>query len=214
MFVVRRLCLCCEETLQKWCLFYQLDGYIGFTVTISSASIVVFLKRVFEEKMKASSSSSSVGTAKKKKSRIDIIKAKRESGWSDRVFNHAPIPEDKGGPRTQMRRFNNMSKKAAEDNAKKGKTASTWMENVLKSSFDDVPLKLTPSLRDKAGHAIQTKETAEEIEIIQKIIVRENLLDELNRLLDNHNGLYGVLGEIDVLYVLFLDVRRNIKRAI
>ena len=149
--------------------------------------------------MKASSSNHALDATKKKKKRADLIKVKKENGWTDRVFNKAPIPEDKGGPRTQMRRFNNMSKKVAQDNAEKGKTASTWMENVLRSSFDNVPLKLTPSLRDKAGKEIQNKETAEELEIIQKIIVRENLLGELNRLLDNHNGVYGVLGEIHEL---------------
>ena len=59
-------------------------------------------------KMKTSSSSSGVlGTmSKKKKTRADLVKAKRESGWSDRVFNQATIPDDNGGPRTQMRKFN------------------------------------------------------------------------------------------------------------
>ena len=135
----------------------------------------------------------------KKPSRTEVINARRESGWNDRVTNDAKIPVDKGGPRTQMRQFNNNSKKLAEDNAAKGKAASKWMDEVLKSSFDNVPLKLTPSLRDKAGREIQARETAEEIDIIQKIIVRENLLSELNRLLDNHNGIHGVVGEVHEL---------------
>lgn len=87
----------------------------------------------------------------------------------------------------------------AEDNAEKGKHASTWMQNVLKSKFENTPVKLTPSLREKASHEISRTDNAEEIEILQKIIIRENLLTELNKLLVNHNGIHVILTEVHEL---------------
>lgn len=103
------------------------------------------------------------------------------------------------GPKERTRLFNAQSKKIAEDSADKGKNASTWMQNVLKSKFENTPLKLTPSLREKASHEVSTTDTAEEIEILQKVIVRENLLSELNKLLVNHNGIQAILTEVHEL---------------
>ena len=57
----------------------------------------------------------------------------------------------------------------------------------MHSNVEDVPLKFNPSLRAKATSAAKqasdNPENVMEVEILQKVIVRENLLEELKKLL-------------------------------
>jgi hypothetical protein len=64
-----------------------------------------------------------------------------------------------------------------------------------------LPIVVAPTLREKAyasGAAIR-EESLTEVEILQKIIVRENLLSELQKLLQFQVDLDGILSEVDEL---------------
>ena len=63
---------------------------------------------------------------------------------------------------------------------------ASWLSNTLQNKFEDVPIKLTKTLRQKASNLDGNIVDGEfEVEILQKIIVRENLLLELETLLNN-----------------------------
>jgi len=95
-----------------------------------------------------------------------------------------------------IRKFNEQSKSTSDKYAEKGKTASNWMQSIIQSKYEDVPLKVSPSLREKASRETTKIDNAQELEILQKIVVRENFLNELNKLLNTHNGIFSVIGEI------------------
>ena len=103
-------------------------------------------------------------------------------------------------PRAQVRKYNNDRRINAEEAASKGRRAETWIRKTMQSKFDEVPQKFNPSLRTKAqqagGPGGSGPESLAEVEILQKVIVRENLLAELQKLLHNQNDVSGCLGEV------------------
>lgn len=155
----------------------------------------------------------------KKSNRKQQVTGKLEGGWNDRVTN-AVIPtykaeEDKHCPKARTRKFNSDSKALAKMNSEKGKGASSWLDKALVSKFEDVPIKLTPSLREKATLNVSSSShkpsssaasarsrqgrqdtNMAEVEILQKVIIRENLVGELHKLIVNQNDLGNVLGEV------------------
>lgn len=104
-------------------------------------------------------------------------------------------------PRAQVRKYNEDRKKVAKLNAKKGKgsAGAAWVTKTLQTKFENVPLLLTPSLRSKAMSNIVGNRTPAEVETLQKVIVRENILMELHRLLDHNDDISGVLAEVGEL---------------
>ena len=157
----------------------------------------------------------------KKSNRKQQVTGKLEGGWNDRVTN-AVIPtykaeEDKHCPKARTRKFNADSKALAKVNSEKGKGASSWLDKALVSKFEDVPIKLTPSLREKATLNVSSSSSSHkssssaastrsrqgrqdtnmaEVEILQKVIIRENLVGELHKLIVNQNDMGNVLGEV------------------
>jgi hypothetical protein len=66
--------------------------------------------------------------------------------------------------------------------------------------FEELPTPKLPTLREKAlASAAVREESLTEVEILQKIIVRENLLNELQKLLQFQVDLEGVMSEVDEL---------------
>lgn len=104
--------------------------------------------------------------------------------------------QDRYCPRAQVRKYNENNKLQAKLLEDQSKVTSKWVSNTMKSHNDSVPLKLKPSLRSQALSSINNTKSLAEIEILEKIIVRENLLSELNKLLQNQSELYGCINEV------------------
>lgn len=98
-----------------------------------------------------------------------------------------------------MKKFNDDKKLKAKLLGEKDKRAEKWANASLENKFQDVPLRMNPSLRYKAMEAINqptNREALAEVEILQKIIVREGLLNELNKLMKSQNDISACLSEI------------------
>ena len=163
----------------------------------------------------------------------EVIREKQSRGWDDSVAHNLQLPEYKAEedpycPRARNRKFNEDQKKLAKISSERGQGASDWLDKALVSKFEDVPIKMTPSLREKATQNIRSKSSAAsstskrsgmrsssgttsgggsrvgtsnetrmaEVEILQKAIIRENLVAELHKLIQNQNDLGSVLGEV------------------
>lgn len=94
-----------------------------------------------------------------------------------------------------MRKYNKVKKENALDRARKGRGASDWIEKTIKKKFEDIPIKESATLREKAVAAAVRQESLTEVEILQKIIVRENLITELQKLLRFQTDLDSILSE-------------------
>jgi len=142
-----------------------------------------------------------------------LLREKQENGFRVELQGSA-MPEYKAEldpycPRAQVRKYNQDKRLNAEANANKTTKARDWIEKKLSNSFEEVPLKFNPTLRMKAqasagkgaggSSSYAGKGSADnqtEIEILQKVIVRENLLSELKRLLQNQTDVMACLGEV------------------
>ena len=139
------------------------------------------------------------GQLKTAKSTPDLIK-RREDGFVVAPSQGIPTynaDTDPYCPRAQVRKYNNDRRINAEEAAANGRRTETWIKKTMQSKFDEVPQKFNPSLRTKAQQASASgPESLAEVEILQKVIVRENLLAELQKLLHNQNDVSGCLGEV------------------
>ena len=154
------------------------------------------------------SSKSSVRLAKGN----ELIVKSRESSFY--IPPSSGIPKydsylDPNCPKARVKKFNddnkNLSKLSAMKSNESGGRGSKFITKILKSKFDDVPLRLNPSLRAKAisnvmnsdgSGAVGGAQTPAEVEILQKVIVRENILGELHKLLDNQNDVSNCINEV------------------
>lgn len=93
-----------------------------------------------------------------------------------------------------------MKRDTAVEHAKRGQGASEWIDKTIKKKFEELPPPKIPTLREKAlASAAVRDESLTEVEILQKIIVRENLLSELQKLLQFQVDLDGIMSEVDEL---------------
>lgn len=95
-----------------------------------------------------------------------------------------------------MKKYNDEKRLNAKLLAEKDNRAEKWAKASLENNFKDVPLKLNPSLRYKAMESSAQQEAMAEVEILQKIIVREGLLAELHKLLKSQNDVSSCLNEV------------------
>ena len=134
----------------------------------------------------------------KKTKKKTVIETGREKSWRSEPTQGIPEYKaelDKFCPRAQVWKYNNDKRSEAAQEAK-GDRATDWIRKTLQSKFENVPLKLTPSLRAKAVSSVAGPESMAEVEILQKVIVRENLIGELHKLLQNQNDVSSCLGEV------------------
>ena len=76
---------------------------------------------------------------------------------------------------------------------RKEENTANWIRTTLKKTIDNIPEK-TVSLGEKTSN-LPLSDNPGEVEILQKIAVRENLIIELKKLLDLQNDLYSILAE-------------------
>ena len=98
-----------------------------------------------------------------------------------------------------MKKYNDEKRLNAKLLAEKDQRTEKWGKVALENNFKDVPIKISPSLRYKAMEALpenSKQEAMAEVEILQKIIVREGLLGELRKLVKSQNDVSNCLGEV------------------
>ena len=83
--------------------------------------------------------------------------------------------------------------------AQRDKTTTSYIKSTLNRSIEDLTADINNDLarigRDSKSK-VKTSESYVEIEILQKIVVRENLLAELQKLLKTQNDVSACLGEV------------------
>lgn len=127
------------------------------------------------------------------------MQQKREEQWTITPTRGIPqysADRDPHCPKAVVRTYNRVKRENALQRAAKGKGASEWIEKTMKKKFEDIPIRETPSLREKASMVALETESVGEVEILQKIIVRENLLNELRTLLKYQSDIDSVASEI------------------
>lgn len=126
----------------------------------------------------------------------------KEAGWY--ISPCVGIPtyaaeKDPHCPTGQIRKFNEEKKLKAQILAQRDKTTTSYIKNTLNRSIEDLTADINNDLarigRDSKSK-VKTSESYVEIEILQKIVVRENLLAELQKLLKTQNDVSACLGEV------------------
>lgn len=137
-------------------------------------------------------------------------------------------------PTASIRHANALRKERAFQYAEKGKGASDWIHKTVKSNFVDTPLKLSPDIRAKAMNLLPEDErrrltsaagdttrrnVSKELrgfDIMQKIFIRENMLEEIKLLVTNNYEMDSSLEEIinlmNALRFLTVDVIEGITK--
>lgn len=132
---------------------------------------------------------------------VTIVSAEREKNWNVSAKS-AIIPKydaysDPNCPRAQVLKYNQERAAAAKARASESeKYTKQWVNQSLQSKVDEVPVRLHTSLREKAMSSIVGKESKIEVDILQKVIVRENMITELHKLLDNQVDINSCLNEV------------------
>jgi hypothetical protein len=102
-------------------------------------------------------------------------------------------------PTGQIRKFNEEKRLKAEILSQRDKATTSFIKGALDHSMEEIHLDSMGASGGKAVHSksrVKTKESFEEIEILQKIVVRENLLMELQQLLKSQNDITVCLTEV------------------
>ncbi len=139
--------------------------------------------------------------SKKKK----ILERGKEKSWYIPPSSGIPLyraEEDPNCPIARIKRFNDEQKLRMKEALRQEKRAENWIKRSLDTKFEDVPLRINVGLRSKAMEVAsrgQGKPALADVEILQKVIVRERLLTELARLLKSGSDVLAVLGEVGEL---------------
>jgi hypothetical protein len=134
--------------------------------------------------------------------KVQIIEKEREENFRIPPCNGIPkysADTDPYCPAGQMKKYNDEKRLNAKLLAQGDKRAEKWSKMTIENNFEDVPLKISMSLKNKAlqerGNR-GNKNALAEVEILQKIVVREGLLDELRKLLKSQNEVSQCMGEV------------------
>ncbi len=139
-------------------------------------------------------------SSKKKEIIVENVSKEQETKWYIPPIPSRGLPkynsdQDKHCPRGQMSLFNDKMRTNADLNAESGKHSSDWLKNTLKSKFVDVPLRLNPNFR-AANFTGNENQQSGEIDIIQKIVIRENILHELHKLIEYQSEVGSCVSEV------------------
>lgn len=97
-------------------------------------------------------------------------------------------------PKAQIRTFNRQSRLRAKELQEKALTSSNWVNKTLQARYESVPVISSTNLVQSSANIADN--AVHDIEILQKIVIRENLLAELRSLVMNQSDLSLSLGEI------------------
>jgi hypothetical protein len=133
------------------------------------------------------------------------LKDDKEKSWYIPPSGGIPIYDadrDKFCPAAKVRKFNDEQQLRLKDALKQQKQAEKWVKEKLETKFEDVPLRLNVGLRTKAFEAgvlypsSSSAPGVAEVEILQKILVRERLLQELSKLIKSGSDIVVIMGEV------------------
>jgi hypothetical protein len=135
----------------------------------------------------------------------EVIVEEREKQWYIPPSGGIPTYKAENDPNCPVGRighFNRKQKQKIQSIPDTNKTAE-WIKQKLDRKYDDIPLKVHLNLSKKAIDEARgtydtsvTRPSPAEVEILQKIIVRERLLGELTRLLRSGSDILSIMGEI------------------
>lgn len=133
---------------------------------------------------------------------IETTKIKKlEQGWAIPPCREIPkysVENDKYCPLAITKHYNSIQKtKVKSSNASEEDTAQ-WIRSNISNKFEAVPEKLTPAII----HGSEFPPLPSDIpdaSILHKIIVRENLIGEIKKLLEHNNDIDGARNEINEL---------------
>jgi hypothetical protein len=127
----------------------------------------------------------------------------REENW--RISPSEGIPtytaeKDPHCPTGQIRKFNTEKKLKAQILAQRDKATDSFIKSSLDHNFEEIIVDPNANFRTKIGQELKSKVTSkedfEEIAVLQKIIVRENLLMELHKLLKTQSDVTACVNEV------------------
>lgn len=100
-----------------------------------------------------------------------------------------------------MKKYNEQNKLKAKILARHDKITEKYVKSSLQPSMDDISANLNNNFRSKinklsGSDKIRSKESLAEVEILQKIVVRENLLAELHKLLRIQSDVTACINEV------------------
>ena len=151
-------------------------------------------------------SSKSLKSSKSSKtSKKEVLTEAREKQWYIPPSGGIPTykaENDRNCPVGRIGNYNRRQKQKIEAIPDTHKTAE-WIKQKLDRKYEDIPLKVHVNLSKKAldeakGNydASVTRPSPAEVEILQKVIVRERLLGELTRLVRSGSDMLSVMGEV------------------
>ncbi|KAJ1411620.1 hypothetical protein B484DRAFT_482617, partial [Ochromonadaceae sp. CCMP2298] len=161
--------------------------------------------------MKKSSAGTSAGTSTKKQ---QVVVKEKEDNWY--ISPCIGIPKydsekDPHCPSGQIRKFNEEKRLKARIIAEKDRSTQKFIRSTLNPSETSANAREFNSFAQQ----IRTRESHAEMEILQKIVVRENLLSELQRLLRSQNDVTAALAEVVELVKAIrfqtLDIVEDVK---
>lgn len=137
--------------------------------------------------------------------RKQVLEKEKEKSWYIPPSGGIPVyraETDPNCPIARIKKFNDEQKLRMKEAIKQEKRSENWIRHALDTKFEDVPLRINVGLRTKALEVAskgQGRPALADVEILQKIIVRERLLSELARLLKSGSDVMAVLGEVSEL---------------
>lgn len=147
----------------------------------------------------------------------------REQAWYIPPSKGIPVykaDNDPNCPAARVRKFNEEQKQKIKQEVRSSAKTEQWVKTALDRQYSNAPLRNIHDFRAKAAEytksvpIIHTQGQVSEISILQQIIVRENLLNDLFKICRSNNDLYPIISEITELIKAIryetLDVIENI----
>lgn len=147
-----------------------------------------------------------------------VHKQEREDKWY--VPPSGGIPEytsekDPHCPTGQIRKYNEEKKLKADILAQRDKATSSFIKNTLSHSSEEISWDVNAKSKNDIRSKVKTQESYVESTILQKVIIREKLLNELQTLLKTQNDVSSCLSEVVELVKAIrfqtLDIIEGIK---
>jgi hypothetical protein len=148
-------------------------------------------------------------TQKRQSKKKEIALSEREQQWYIPPSSGIPLYQadhDPFCPAARLRKFNQEQKQRIKKEVDNHSRSEQWVKAALDRQYTDVPLRSVHDFRAKASEYRTTTNAygtcITDIQIIQKIIVRENLLMELRTLCGNTSNdflLQSIINEVEEL---------------
>eukprot|EP01031_Cornospumella_fuschlensis_P047919 gene47919-58704_t len=141
----------------------------------------------------------STSLPKLKAKKKDVVDKEREDKWYIPPTKGIPkydADSDPYCPAARVRKFNAEQKERIKAEVLSKSHSESYVQQALAYNYTEVELKKPHDFYGKAVGAGSGAGGMTDVEIIQKIIIRENLLKELNTIVKHANDIEKVMSEI------------------